>query len=286
WSAIQSDEIHLLPGVYELNIHYTGSGIDVDKFTITNQHIPLVHDGEISGDQMKISFEDMHDVNAMISSNVQDAAYISDLNFINADNQGLNTSNRCAYFKGNSKKPLWWHGFDFTFTEPIEAPNNSYLHVLLKKSMAESQRVQITLVNLSGQQSDPLFNDPISTEWVDYVMPIPEMHKTFNRLYVKFNAQSPDTECFADEFLLTDDPAPRTALASRLDAMVTPRGMITVSNRDIRIDTNETSHIKLFNASGRQLGATHASTLHYTVSQPGLYIVHADGKSEKVLVYK
>jgi len=189
------------------NRFYEATKFYYDEIILDNN--PLPRGADVITRANLLNFEDSGVTDATVNYTVHDAAYYYDVNYDNSENTGLNRTDKCAVFKGNSKTPApWWHGFEFSFKNPVDARGYGYLHVLMKKSVAEAQNVQISLVNLDGTQSAALMNAPLTTEWADYVVAIPATHAFFNKMYIKFNAQSAGTECYADEILLSNDPNP------------------------------------------------------------------------------
>lgn len=216
---------------------------------------------------------------------VQDAEYTVDLSYTNPVSS-LNGTQKCAYFKGTTKKPLWWHGLNFTFPTTVDAGTNQYLHILLKKSVEETPNVQVSLFNSADPavQSAPLMNIPITTEWVDYVMPIPATHTTITQLYVKFNAQSADTECFADQIYIDNSSAPRTTISSVLNHAEKHRYSLKTIGSEINYASENMNDVVIYNATGKKIFSDKTNQFQYQVATKGMYIVKINGFSQKVLV--
>jgi len=265
------------------NRFYEATKFYYDEIVLDNN--PLPRGADVISRANLLNFENSGVTDATVNYTVHDAAYYYNVNYDNTDQAGLNSSEKCAMFKGDSKKPTaWWHGFEFAFKNPVDARGYNYLHVLMKKSVTESPNVQISLVNLDGTQSAALMNAPLTTEWVDYVVAIPATHDFFNKIFLKFNAASADTECYADEILLSNDPNPRTTLLTQLNNLENNK-VITILDRQIQINTDRLSDIRIFNANGQLLESRYTTAHTFVVPQPGLYFIHMNGKSEKVLVW-
>ncbi len=232
-----------------------------------------------------LDFESATVTNATATLVVQDAGYTTDLSYTNPTSS-LNGTQKCAYFKGTTKKPLWWHGLQFTFPETVSAGTNQYLHILMKKSVVETSNVQVSLFNSADPsvQSAPLMSAPLTTEWVDYVMTIPATHTTITQLYVKFNAQSADTECFADEILIDNSSAPRTAISTALNHAEKNKYRLYSESNKIMYSSELLNDIAIYNAVGQKVFSDRTSNFQFDAKTKGMYVIKINGFSQKVLV--
>ncbi len=233
-----------------------------------------------------LDFENSTVTDATATLVVQDAEYTTDLSYTNSGST-VNSTSKCAYFKGTTKKPLWWHGLNFTFPETVTTGANQYLHIMLKKSVEETVNVQVSLVNtdpMPGGQSAALMSTPLTTEWVDYVMTIPATHTTITQLYVKFNAQSADTECFADEILIDNSSAPRTTVATALNHSEKYKYRVYSENNKIWYSSELLNEIAIYNGVGQKVFSDNTNNFMFDAKTKGMYIVKINGFSQKVLV--
>ena len=239
----------------------------------------FARDANVIVDNNILDFEDEEITNARVSYTPQAPEYVNNMAWANTETGGINSTFTCAYFKGNTKTPQWWHGFYFEFKSPVNASENKYLHIMMRKSVLETQKVQISLMNLTGVQSNPLVDEPITTEWVDYVMEIPETHAIFNGVYVKFNAQSPATECFVDEIFMNNDPEPRS-VGSSINEVEKGAVMVTVENGIVSVENME-CEISVSNMMGQCVYKGMAPSVPL---QKGVYIVNIGSIAQKIFV--
>ena len=231
-----------------------------------------------------LDFEDSSVTNATVTLVTQNAAYSTSLAYA-TPTSSVNPSSSCAFFKGNTLLPSWWHGLQFTFKSPVDAGTNQYLHIMMKKSASEAvKNVQVSIFNLAGTQSAALMNVPLTTEWVDYVMQIPSTHTIFNQMYIKFNAAAASTECFADEIYIDNSSSPRTNITTALNEAEAKLYNIYSENGKIKLNATTDKEIQIFNISGKRLFSLKSSTLEWTAPSKGLYVVRVNNVSNKIVV--
>lgn len=230
-----------------------------------------------------LDFEDSSETNSTVTLITQNAAYTTNLAYTNPSSS-VNNSLSCAYFKGNTVKPLWWHGLQFTFKSPVDAGSNQYLHIMMKKSLSETQNVQVSLYNVSGTQSAALMNTPLTTEWVDYVMLIPATHTIFNQMYIKFNAATLGTECFADEIYIDSSSAPRTTLTTALNNAEKWGYKLYSEYGKIILKTDSDKEINIFNIAGQKLLSKKTSDFEWSAPVKSVYIVRINESVHKIAV--
>ncbi len=235
-----------------------------------------------------LDFEDNSETNSKVTFTKQNNLYINDIFYDNDDKTGINTSDKCCYFNRNSGSLVWWHGFLFDLINPIDMGTNQYLHIMMKKSASETQNVQVSLLNLSGVQSAALMNNPLTTEWVDYVFTVPVTHQYIKSIYLKYNAAGADTGCFADEFRIDNDPTPRTQLppTSTKQNTLAEKYTIDLSGKQLRIQSNEntTLSIRIYTIDGCLVNDQQTSSLNMEFTSSGIYLLNIDGKTEKIIV--
>lgn len=276
--AVKSIRVNLdgnwgeIPGRY-----YAPTKFYYDEIVMNDQMFG--RDANVIVDNNILDFEDEEITNARVSYTPQAPEYVNSMAWANTETGGINSTFTCAYFKGNTKTPQWWHGFYFEFKSPVNASENKYLHIMMRKSVLETQKVQISLMNLTGVQSNPLVDEPITTEWVDYVMEIPETHAIFNGMYVKFNAQSPATECFVDEIFMNNDPEPRS-VGSSINEVEKDAVMVTVENGIVSVENME-CEISVSNMMGQCVYKGMAPSVPL---QKGVYIVNIGSIAQKIFV--
>ena len=247
-----------------------------DEIVMNDQKFGRV--ANVITDNNILDFEDETVTNARVKYTPQSPNYINSVTWANTAG-GINDSFTCAYFTGNTVTPAWWHGFFFEFKSPVDASDNKYLHVMMRKSVFETTNAQISLTDMGGNQSTALMNTPLTTEWVDYVLEIPESHTVFNGMYVKFNAQTPATECFVDEIFMDNNPDPRTSTSSvckiendRLNIAVVD-GVVSVADYE--------GALTIYNTLGQ---CVYQGVSPSVVLAKGLYIVKAGNNNQKVFV--
>ncbi len=207
-----------------------------------------------------LDFESNSETSSTATLVTQNADYITNLSYANPTST-VNPTSNCAYFNRNTVSTLiWWHGLQFDFPTAIDAGENQYLHVMMKKSATEIQKVQISLYNTFGAQTSALMDAAITTNWVDYVVPIPPTHRVFNKLYIKFNAATTATECFADEILISNSSTPRTGISPIV---------VKAANKNIsNYLTSETSNL-IVDAIGELVVNQNASLNNITLNAGG-----------------
>lgn len=223
-------------------------------------NIELSSNSEVRGetfitDNNLLDFEDEAVTNSRAVLAVQNAAYTTSMSYDNPNQDALNQTLKCAYFTGNGTMPEWWHGLQINFKSTVDASDKQYLHIMMKKSVVEDEDYPtvISFADSNGKQSADFINEVLTTEWVDYVVEIPETHKKFKTIYVKFNAASASTECYIDELYLDNDPNPRTynVVEEPKLKVVVPKnvvgGTLTVNNGEepITDDTEVESETEL-----------------------------------------
>lgn len=236
-------------------------------------------DAKVITDNNILDFEDEALTTERVRYTQQAPEYVNSLSWANTEMGGINNTFTCAYFKGNTITPTWWHGFYFEFNSPVNTTGNKYMHVMMRKSVAETTNVQISLMNINGTQSSALVDIPLTTDWVDYVFEIPQSHAIFNGMYVKFNAQTPTTECFIDEIFMDNDSDPRT-LPSAVTAIENETIELMVVDGCISI-CDTTAPITVYNTMGQCVYKGLSPTIHLS---KGLYVVVIAGVSHKVFV--
>jgi hypothetical protein len=230
-----------------------------------------------------LDFENSTTTNSTITLNVQNAVYTTDLANANVSSS-VNNSLTCAKFVRNSGTLTWWHGLHFTFKSPVDAGANQYLHIMMKKSVAETANINANLVNLSGTASATLIGIPLTTEWVDYVLTIPSTHTIFTQLYIKYNAQAVTTECFADEILLSTSATPRTSITTAMNHADANKYTLFAENSKITYKSSELNDVKIYSVSGQLVYSQRTTNLQFEAAQKGLYIVKINEFSQKLLV--
>lgn len=230
-----------------------------------------------------LDFENSSVTNQTVTLTLQNAAYTTNLGYSNPSSS-LNTSLSCAYFKGNTVLPAWWHGLQFTFKSPVDAGSNQYLHIMLKKDLTEAKNVQVSLFNVGGAQSAALMNTPLTTEWVDYVLTIPSTHKVFTQMYIKFNAATMNTQCFADEIFIDNNSAPRTSLATALNKAEKLGFKLYSGYGNIIFKSDTEKEINIFNIAGQKVFSQRTNDLKWNVPVKSVYIIHIDGSAHKLMV--
>jgi len=230
-----------------------------------------------------LDFENSSETNQTVTMTVQNAVYTTNLSYTNPSST-LNTSLSCAFFKGNTVKPLWWHGFQFTFKSPVDAGSNQYLHIMMKKSLSETQNVQVSLYNVGGTQTAALMNSPITTEWVDYVLTIPSTHSVFTQMYIKFNAATMGTECFADEIYIDSSSAPRTTLTTAMNYAEKWGYRLYSEYGKIFFKTDTEKEINIFNIAGQKVFSQQTNNLEWNAPVKGVYIIRVNESVHKLAV--
>ena len=243
-----------------------------------------------------LDFENKLDTDSKVTFTKQAAAYTNDIFYNNDDKTGINTSDKCCYFNRNSVAApawVWWHGFYFELIDPIYMGNSRYLHIMMKKSVAEGSNVQVSVQNfdpvVSSGQSAYLMSEKLTTEWVDYVFDIPSSHRYIKGIYLKFNNNSANTAigCFADEFWIDNDPMSRAKLPTNLDPKNTAeKYTIELSGKQLNIQSLENSplSIRIYTIDGCLVNAQQTSSLNMEFASSGIYILNIDGKTTKIIV--
>lgn len=237
-------------------------------------------------DQNILDYEDEAVTSERITMNVQSASYLTDLYTENPDKEGANTSDICASFCSPDTTPTWWHGFYFTFNQTVDTNGYQYLHMMMKKSAEETTNAVINLLNTDGSQSTASADDattiyqPITTEWVDYVMTIPTGWETISGMYVKFNAAM-GTTCYFDQLYMDNDPTPRTSLAGvdGIEASTVAKSIVCVNGKTIT--TTASQSMQVYNLLG---GLVYEGEGSYEAKTAGIYVVRVNGTAQKVAV--
>lgn len=230
-----------------------------------------------------LDFEDSSTTNQTVTLTLQNAAYTTNLEYSNPSSS-LNTSLSCAYFKGNTVLPAWWHGLQFTFKSPVDAGSNQYLHIMMKKDLTEAKNVQVSLFNVGGTQSAALMNTPLTTEWVDYVLTIPSTHSVFTQMYIKFNAATMNTQCFADEIYIDNNSAPRTSLATALNKAEKLGYRLYSEYGHIIFKTDTEKEINIFNIAGQKVLSQKTNDLNWNAPVKSVYIIRVNESVHKLVV--
>ncbi len=251
-----------------------------DDIVMNNSSLPRA---ELITRSNLLDFEDTSVTNATVTLVTQNAGYTTNLAYVNPTSS-VNTSSSCAYFKRNSGTLVWYHGLQFTFKSPVDAGTNQYLHVMMKKSVTETQNVQISLFNIGGTQSAALMNVPLTTAWVDYVMTIPSAHSVFNQMWIKFNAAAVTTECFADQIYIDNSSAPRTALTTVMNELEAESFKLYSESGKIILNASTTKEIEIYNISGKKVYSNKTSDLIWNAPTKGLYVVRVNEKAQKIVV--
>lgn len=219
WFDIVCDLKSKMTQVKSIQIRISGNWNPGSFYEPTNfyfDNIELSSNSEARGetyitDSNLLDFEDEEVTNSRAALAVQNVAYTTSMSYDNPNQDALNQTLKCAYFTGNGTMPQWWEGLQVNFKSTVDASDKQYLHIMMKKSVVEEgYPTVISLVDGNGTQSADFINEVLTTEWVDYVVEIPETHKKFKTIYVKFNAASAATECYIDELYIDNDPNPRT----------------------------------------------------------------------------
>lgn len=236
----------------------------------------------------KTNLLDFEDVNVQAETarlTTQNAGYLLDSTYVNSDNAGLNTTSKCAYWSADGITPAWWHGIVFTFTKPVDAGANRYLHVMMKKSEASAANVQVSLFNVGGTQTGALMNTPLTTEWVDYVLEIPATHSIFTQIYLKFNTNgAPTVECFADEIIISNDPTPRVPVVTTLENKAANVFELYEVNGNIVFNSPIEQNVSIYSISGSLIHNSSAKSLTVKAPQSGFYIVRINNEVRKIAV--
>lgn len=276
WGGVPEPRYYPPTDFYYDEIEFSNTNIPRSKVTQSTPPLELK--------ESLLDFEDLAVTNATANLTVQNAAYVTNLAAVNSAST-LNTSFRSAYFKGNTVQPLWWHGLHFTFRSPVDAGDSQYLHIMMKKDRTEAQNVQVSLVNPGGTQSAALMSNPLTTEWVDYVMQIPSTHSIFTQMYIKFNAATMNTQCYADEIYIDGSSAPRKILANTMNNSEKQDYRLYAEHGNIHFNTDTDRTVNIYNMSGQKLYSYKTSALTWTAPVKGLYIVCVDATAHKLIVY-
>lgn len=285
-STVKSIRIHL-------DGNWSGDGVtrfyEPTKFYYDNIELSAdvtprgTAEGEYITRNNLLDFEDIDVQAATAILKTQNASYLMDSTYVNADMSGLNTTSKCMYWSSGDLAPAWWHGVDLNFVKPVSSGVNKYLHIMMKKSEAASAGTVVSLFNVGGTQTGNLMNTPLTTEWVDYVMEIPASHAIFTRLFIKFNATA-NVGCFADEIVINTDPAPRVPITTALEKKAVDSFVLYQNSGSVVFNSAIEQNVTIFNISGRLVHNSSTKSLSVKVPQAGVYIVRVNNEVRKIVV--
>lgn len=128
-----------------------------------------------------LNFEDEDETNEIIAHlHTHDwqtnPAYTRDLFTLNPNKTGVNQTAKCASFSGYYSNNEWWYGLDIVLKKPvILTPEMKFVHAAIMTNRTDLDLNRgLILLNSSGGSIVENWQY-VSSEWEDYVFPIPKL---------------------------------------------------------------------------------------------------------------
>ncbi len=233
WNTISSANIPLNVGILKITFKITGAAINLDKFSLTNNNLTLIHDGEKpeTGLQLKYGFEDNEtSVFTSIEGSADNQGTLPVI-VANPDKAGLNSTQKCLYTRTkkdltmNPKVPAWnTNIITFSFPDSLMlTDDNRYFHLLHRKG----QVLNTWLVYAS--QDGTNFTEmtrgtcPAATTWFDIIADVKSKFTSVKKLRIHLdgNWSGTDnvryfdpTDFYYDEIAFTNSSLPRQKITS------------------------------------------------------------------------
>lgn len=258
----------------------------------TIQNIGTVVNDE-ANEVLILNFEDEDETNEIIAHlHTHDwqtnPAYTRDLFTLNSNKTGVNQTARCASFSGYYSNNEWWYGLDIVLKKPvILTPEMKFVHAAIMTNRTDSDLNRgLILLNSSGGSIVENWQS-VSSEWRDYVFPIPETATEIKEFRFMFNHQKAGQITYLDEIIISNDPKPRSLITGTLNIVKEKTLTAYVIGKNINIFTPLTkSTINIYDVMGKKIFSefTDGKKKSILVKTPGVYLIVCDSEMIKVIV--
>jgi len=316
WQTTSTDNIYLPAGIHKIIFKVNGGIINLDKFSVTTENIPLIHDGAqpIIGKQINIGFESSESpLYSSIDGSTYNQSALPQI-VTNPDRIGLNPTEKCVYTKTKKdltlspKIPDWYSNFiTITFNEQLNiTDDNRYFHILHRKGQVLNN--WLVYASEDGTNFVQIGSGvcPSAQTWFDIVSDIKFKFTSIKkiRLYLDSNWSGTDdlryyspTDFYYDELALTNSSAPRKNIPSAVQKTETQHSKIYPNpvNGSMRIESeNPISLVTFCNVNGSKVKVISGNDLNNTVINTenlseGFYLVEikeANGVSKSMKIIK
>ena len=287
WNTSSTEDIYFSSGIHKVVSKVNSGTINLDKFSVTNESIPLIHDGvqPIIGKQINIGFETSE---LPLYSSIEGSAYNqSALPQIvtNPDRLGLNPTEKCLYAKTKKdltvspKIPAWSTNFiTITFNDQLNiTDDNRYFHMLHRKGQVLNN--WLVYASEDGTNFVQIGSGvcPSAQTWFDIVSDIKLKFTSIKkiRIYLDSNWSGTDdlryyspTDFYYDELALTNSSAPRRSIPSAVEKIESQHSKIYPNpvNGYMRIESDESiSSVSFRNGNGSKVKTISGNELNNTV---------------------
>lgn len=207
-----------------------------------------------------LNFEDEDETNEIIAHlHTHDwqtnPAYTRDLFTLNPNKTGVNQTAKCASFSGYYSNNEWWYGLDIVLKKPvILTPEMKFVHAAIMTNRTDLDLNRgLILLNSSGGSIVENWQY-VSSEWEDYVFPIPETATEIQEFRFMFNHKKTGQITYLDEITISNDPKPRSLITETLNPVKEKTLSAYVNGKIISIYTPLTkSIINVYDIMGKRI---------------------------------